>query len=174
MLMMARRPILLVLIALVAVGCGPATLVRGDGSWRRGASVVLHHPITIVDESLDPPLEKSERDEFESAFTFTAEQRFSSPLLRECRDNRGCVHLRVTVRMRQTVTTELRTPSTPDPETIRYADADADASIADPNGRLIEVIHAGKRQRIAPGDRVSGNASSLAYELGQYVATHLR
>jgi hypothetical protein len=140
-------------------GCGPVLLARGNGQWSPNASVVAYPP-TIIDESLDPPLGADDRRDFESSYGLSFQQAVPQIVLRQCSDQRPCLHVRVTVRLRQANTTS-RTPSGIY-RTENGILADAEINLSDDSGRLIELVQI-----------QAHNSGQLGYEAGRYIAARL-
>jgi hypothetical protein len=155
------KELTLVALGLTALsGCGPTLLVRGNGAWQRDAHVAAY-PLSIVDESLDPPLSASDRSEFESSYEMSLQNGLSRDVFKRCGDARPCLHVRVSVRLRQDNTTERSATGTLN--TLYRILAEAEVNLSDDGGRLIEVVQVQAR-----------SSGQLGFAIGQYIATQLR
>jgi hypothetical protein len=151
----------LVTLGLTALaGCGPALISRGNGIWPRSASVVAY-PLTIVDESLDPPMTGGDRADFQSSYDVSFEQAVSRIVIRHCSESRSCLHVRVTVRLRQDNAVD-KQPNGTWTTTPRIL-AEAEVSLSDAGGRLIELVQINAR-----------SSGQLGFEVGRYIAARLR
>jgi hypothetical protein len=150
-----------VTLALAALsGCGPAVISRGNGAWPPRASVVAY-PLIIIDESLDPPLDAGGRADFESSYNLSFENALSQMVVRHCGDSQSCLHVRVTIRLRQDNISEKRPNGVWN--TTPAIEAEAEVNLSDSNGRLIELVQVKAR-----------NSGQLGFEVGRYIASRLR